>query len=395
MYETLTVDPDGRAIGTAQGVTTTQKVTVTAVAAAADVLPSSAAPALNAKLVTVPSIVEPVSTAIAVVSTTPAAPVVVPTTSAVAPVVSVAAQSSVPATSAAISSSSGSSASLAIEAGSVANPLSQGVSPSATFQDGYYKCTDFPAAEPGILNLDYLGHGGYTGIQNGEGTSQLCDCEGCLCSYSCQPGMMKTQWPVDQPADGESRGGLVCKGGLLYRSDTSKSALCQWGKLTAIAKNSLSNSVAICQTDYPGSENMVLPTFVRPQSSEYVAVVDEANYYQWQGKLTSSQFYVNNQGVGQEAGCQWGSPGSNIGNYAPVNFGAGYVDGVTYMSIIANPNTNTVLNFNVGFYALDGSTLNGDCKYENGVYLDTAGNKLGIQNGCTVTCSGTCGWNFY
>lgn len=202
--------------------------------------------------------------------------------------------------------------------------------------------------------------------------------------------MLKTQWPATQPSDGESRGGLTCTNGYLYLSDSTKPNLCEWGQLSGFVQSGLSEGVAICQTDYPGSENMVIPTWVAPGSTVPISVANEDTYYQWEGKKTSSQFYVNNQGISQADGCLWGTAGSGVGNYAPMNFGAGYTDSVSWLSMFPNPNSNGALNFNVKF--VDGTgTMNGECYYENGAF----GGSAATSNGCTVACSGSCYWSFY
>ena len=63
--------------------------------------------------------------------------------------------------------------------------------------------------------------------ENGD-TSSNCK-DGYYCSYACQAGMSKTQWPSEQPSNGMSIGGLYCKNGKLYRSNTDNDYLCEWG----------------------------------------------------------------------------------------------------------------------------------------------------------------------
>lgn len=261
--------------------------------------------------------------------------------------------------------------------------LSKAVSAYSTinsnFEDGTIDCSSFPSDVPGVMSLDYLGFGGWSGIYNPSDNNSPNKCtEGSYCSYSCQPGMSKTQWPSDQPANGVSVGGLICKNGKLYRTNSEKKNLCEWGLESAVVVSELSDSVSICRTDYPGTENMVIPTIVGPGSTAALTTVDQSTYYQWQGKGTSAQYYVNNAGVSQEKGCVWGEAGSGVGNWAPLNFGAGSVNGITYLSLIPNPNNKTPANFNVKIVAIDGAVVNGECKYENGVYS-------GGENGCTVT----------
>ncbi|KAK9448620.1 uncharacterized protein V1518DRAFT_417744 [Limtongia smithiae] len=279
------------------------------------------------------------------------------------------------------SSSSSSSSSTASAASSTSTGLLANYEgPYGTFTDGVIPCSTFPSGN-GVIPVSWLGYGGWTGIQiseaenSGDGTS--CE-EGNLCSYACQPGMSKTQWPSTQPADGESRGGLKCTDGYLVRTNTDTDYLCEWGVDSAYVVSNLTESVAICRTDYPGTENMVVPTVVDASGSQPLTVVDEATYYQWEGNPTSAQYYVNNAGVSEEDGCIWGTEGSNVGNYAPLNFGAGYSDGVSYLSLIPNPNTDTTLNFNVKIVAAEGGVINGDCYYIDGVFSGDS------TSGCTV-----------
>jgi hypothetical protein len=188
--------------------------------------------------------------------------------------------------------------------------------------------------------------------------------------------MSKTQWPSSQPASGVSVGGLICQNGKLFRTNTNTNYLCEWGYNSAIVVSELSQDVAICRTDYPGTENMVIPTVVSANGQSVLTVVDEDTYYTWEGKPTSAQYYVNNAGVSWEDGCLWGSASSDVGNWAPLNFGAGGTGGITYLSLIPNPNNLQPANFNVKIVAAEG-TINGECYYENGSYS-------GGSNGCTV-----------
>lgn len=117
---------------------------------------------------------------------------------------------------------------------------------------------------------------------------------------------------------------VFCKGGKLYRSNQQSDYLCEWGTQSAIVTSSLDKEVAICRTDYPGTENMVIPTVVEAGSSGVpLAVVNQDAYYTWMGKPTSAQYYVNNAGVSYQDGCLWGTSSGDVGNWAPLNFGAG------------------------------------------------------------------------
>lgn len=137
---------------------------------------------------------------------------------------------------------------------------------------------------------------------------------------------------------------------------------------------------------------MVIPTWIAPgTTSAPLSVVVGASYYQWQGKMTSSQFYVNDAGTSQEDGCLWGTAGSNVGNFAPMNFGAGYSDNISWLSMFPNPGASKTLNFNIKFEAASGSTMNGDCAYVNGAFTGSSA----TSNGCTIACTGACNFVFY
>ena len=281
------------------------------------------------------------------------------------------------------SSSSSSGGSSQGGSGSINGALSPYQNPTEEFQDGVHDCSSFPSGQ-GVIPLNNLGLGGWSGMYNSnsgkvfdEKTGGLCQ-DGFYCSYACQPGMSKTQWPSNQPGSGVSVGGLICKGGKLYKSNPNQKYLCEWGVDAAEVVSQLDKSVAICRTDYPGTENMVIPTVVNAGGKNYLTTVYQETYYQWQGKPTSAQYYVNNAGVLYQDGCIWSDAGSGVGNWAPLNFGAGYAAGVSYLSLIPNPNNRDALNFNVKIVAEDGADVSGECKYENGVY-----NGLG-KDGCTV-----------
>ncbi|CCF55769.1 hypothetical protein KAFR_0A03340 [Kazachstania africana CBS 2517] len=312
-----------------------------------------------------------------------------PTTTLVGEAVSVAASTASSTTTSSESSTTTTSVSTSTSTSSISGDLTAFEDPTVEFQDGTIACTDFPSGQ-GVIPVDWVDMGGYTSIMNFDGdTSTTCQ-DGYYCSYACQAGMSKTQWPSEQPSDGRSVGGLYCQNGYLYRSNTDTNYLCEWGQESASAVNNVSESIALCRTDYPGSENMNVPTLVEAGSSQPISVVNEDTYYMWEGQKTSTQYYVNNAGVSVEDGCIWGTEGSGVGNWAPVVLGAGYTDGNTYLSIIPNPNNKSAPNYNVKIVATDGSTINGDCSYVDGVF---SGDN---SDGCTVTVtSGSAQFVFY
>ncbi|CAI4064437.1 hypothetical protein SKDZ_09G0480 [Saccharomyces kudriavzevii ZP591] len=403
VYETVVVDSDGHTVvptvaeatsGTA--VATAAVVTTTSVLApttSASVAVSSVALAKNEKISTAAASTTvltpqgassssvssaPKTTSISSSSTEEATQTSSDASTSSATPSSTSVTSSSATKSSASSSSSASQSTSTSSSGSIYGDLADFSGPSEKFQDGTISCDKFPSGQ-GVIPIDWIGEGGWSGVENTD-TSTGGSCkEGSYCSYSCQPGMSKTQWPSEQPSDGRSVGGLLCKNGYLYRSNTDADHLCEWGVEVAYVVSKLSKGVAICRTDYPGTENMVIPTFVEGGSSLPLTVVDQDSYFTWEGKKTSAQYYVNNAGVSVEDGCIWGTSGSGIGNWAPLNFGAGSTDGVAYLSLIPNPNNSDALNYNVKIVAADDSSnVIGECVYENGKFS-------GGADGCTVS----------
>lgn len=292
-------------------------------------------------------------------------------------------------TAAAETSSTEATTEATTEASTTAAAVSTGSSSSSSgsFEDGTIPCSEFPSAF-GAVSVDWVGYNGWASVMAMDGsTSETCE-DGFYCSYACAPGESKTQWPSEQPSDGRSVGGLLCKGGYLYKTNSNFDSLCEADVSTGFVKSELSQDVALCRTDYPGSENMVVPTLLQAGSTNSLSVVNEDTYFTWEGLKTSTQYYVNNAGVSVEDGCIWGSASAGVGNYAPLVVGAGYVNGLTYLSLIPNPNNGNAANFNVRIEATSGSTINGDCKYENGAFSS--------GDGCTVTVtSGSAQLVFY
>lgn len=347
-------------------------------------VPTSAAPPAASSASSAPASAPvassaPASSSVAAVSTSAPASTSAASQAASSPV-SKATQS--PSSIQIVSSSAATSSVVASVALSSAAPSASGSSSGSysggPFQDGTIPCSQFPSGADGIVALDYLGLGGWSGIYNSD-TSTGGSCrEGSYCSYACKPGMAKTQWPSNQPGNGVSVGGLICKGGFLYKTNPNAQNLCQAGVDKAVVTSQLSSSVAICQTDYPGTENMVIPTIVNPGATSPLTCIDSDNYFNWRGMKTSAQYYVNNAGVSQQQGCAWGSASTGVGNWAPLNFGAGYTGGIAYLSLIPNPNNRSPANFNVKIVADGASSVNGNCVYSNGAYNGNG------ADGCTV-----------
>ncbi|KAM5432247.1 Sperm-associated antigen 4 protein [Microsporum canis] len=269
--------------------------------------------------------------------------------------------------------------------------LPDGEGADLEFPDGKIPCSEFPS-KYGAISLDYLGLGGWSGIQfpedvgSGYGnirtaiSGQGCE-EGAMCSYACSAGKQKTQWPSRQGAKGESVGGLECRNGKLHLTNpTLSNKLCMSGVGGVYVKNHLSVSVAVCRTDYPGTEEESIPLDAKSGATSPLTCPKAEDYYTWKGMHTSAQYYVNPAGVPVSTACRWGSAGLDYGNFAPLNMGAGQVNGVTWLSLLANrPTTNAILDFDV---EITGTHLSGSCKYKNGMfYSDTGSN----NDGCTVS----------
>lgn len=394
VYVTVTVDGDGNTYENTKTTTSTfdpatmistgssEEASATATSSADDSSSSSASPSSSESLESSSLVTEVPSS-----SSSSSSAVVTETSSSSSAEESSSSSSSASKESTSTSSSSSSSST----SGSSGTKLGAYVDPSTKFEDGTISCDTFPAQD-GVVALDYLGFGGWSGLYHEDDTSTGGSCEdGTYCSYACQPGMSKTQWPSKQPSNGVSVGGLYCKNGYLYRSNTDTDYLCEWGVDSARVVNKLDEVVSICRTDYPGTENMVIPTIVEAGEEDYLTTVDEDSYFEWQGLKTSAQYYVNNAGVSQEDGCIWGTSGSGVGNWAPLNFGAGYTDGIAYLSLIPNPNNYDAANFNVKIVAYDDdSVVSGECVYENGSYNGDG------SDGCTVgVTSGKAKFVFY
>ncbi|KAJ5958946.1 uncharacterized protein N7479_006096 [Penicillium vulpinum] len=275
---------------------------------------------------------------------------------------------------------------------------------TADFPDGEIDCGDFPS-QYGALPLDYLGLGGYSGIQYVTIFDDLVsdivtavtgdECHhGAMCSYACPPGYQKSQWPTTQGATGQSVGGLQCKlDNKLYLTNKNYKQLCIPGVGGVHVKNQMSHDVAVCRTDYPGTESETVPLAATPGAIHDLTCPDGDNYFFWEGKVTSAQYYVNPKGVSTEKGCQWGDGSEPIGNWAPINLGVGYTKSGKFLSIFPNtPTTNELLDFNV---KLEGDNLSDECRYENGKFYDSKGPISG-NSGCTVgVTSGKAYYVFY
>ncbi len=194
------------------------------------------------------------------------------------------------------------------------------------------------------------------------------------------PGYGKTQWPeTSQGATGQSIGGLYCNAdGFLELTRPSHTKLCEQGAPGVSIQNTLGGIVSLCQTDYPSSESMVLGTLLQPGQTSPMMNPIASQSYQWQGKTTTAQYYINKLGLGLAEACVWTSSvdPSGAGNWAPTNFGVGTDDsGTTYLSIFANqPTSSATLDYTVEIKG----DITAECALRNGQYT-------GGGNGCTVS----------
>jgi len=315
-----------------------------------------------------------------------------PTSTYVPPATSTTTPAAAPSSPAASSSSSSSS--------------SGGTGLDSEFPSGTIPCSTFPSAY-GPVAADWLGLDGWIGIQNtpdyspgdssisyistaAVGSNSACTSNS-FCSYACPPGYQKSQWPSAQGSTGQSIGGLYCNAdGMLELSRPSVPQLCITGTGQVQIQNNLGGVVAICRTDYPGTESETVPLSAQPGQTYQLTCPDASNYYMWEGDFTSAQYYINPTGVDVDVGCQWqsadapgnwyGAPG-NIGNWAPVNMGVGKGPaGTTFISLFQNAPTNP--SGSLGFSITITGDISGSCSYSNGQYWN---NGVSDPSGCTVS----------
>jgi hypothetical protein len=284
---------------------------------------------------------------------------------------------------------------------------SVGAGVNTPFPDGTIDCSHFPS-DYGAVSVDYLHLGGWIGVQNPKSNtgglldaietvvSSLCiggNCcqEGMFCSYACPPGYQKSQWPSSQGATGQSVGGLQCSGGKLRLTNPGLSSnLCIKGtdQINVQVKNTLGKNVAVCRTDYPGTESETVPVDVAGGSSNALACPDADTYYKWKGGATSAQYYINPAGVSVSDACQWGTAANPWGNFAPTNLGVGWKDGRAWLSVFQNhPTTDAKLDYTI---TIKGDGISGTCRYQNGQYCGGANyNDCSSTGGCTVSYLGS------
>lgn len=124
---------------------------------------------------------------------------------------------------------------------------------------------------------------------------------------------------------------------------------------------------------------MVVPLSCSAGSSKPLTVPIAADSYEWQGKFTSAQYYVNPAGTDVEDGCKWGQSGQDLGNWAPMIFGAGQTGNTMWLSISQNQLNNAPLGYNV---EITGG--NSKCTYINGVFSQPGGCTTAVPAGSSA-----------
>ncbi|KAK6864750.1 beta-glucosidase [Apiospora arundinis] len=266
---------------------------------------------------------------------------------------------------------------------------------NAEFPDGKLPCEWESVEKYGGVAIPWAGIKGFTAVQKvptfqvGMKIANIITAikgEGCeddaFCSYACPAGYVKTQWPEEQGLTGQSVGGLHCLNGKLHLTRPEKKTLCEENAGGLTIKNSLKKGVATCRTDYPGTENMIVPTWADAGSTNILANIKSSGYYTWQGKDTTLQYYINPQGVPVEEACTWDSftTPQSTGNWAPTNLGVGQSrDGLTYLSIFPNtPTSEAKLDFNIRITG----DVTSKCTLEDGNYYT---NGVPSPKGCTTS----------
>jgi hypothetical protein len=210
---------------------------------------------------------------------------------------------------------------------------------------------------------------------------------------------LKTAWPKKQgipqvSSAGEVQGaatvgGLYCnKDGTLEMPDGSiAKTLCMKGtdKVTIRVQNNLTESVSICQTDYPGTESETVPSTVGAGRTVDLACPDQTLYYHHLGKKTSAQYYINRKGVPENEACWWSDGTKAVGNWAPMNLGVSFDSDVpkAHISLFQNrPTTDEKLDFTVEFLLEQPNRMK--CRYSGGKWCSGDNYEKCNDNDCDV-----------
>jgi hypothetical protein len=265
------------------------------------------------------------------------------------------------------------------------------------FPSGKLKCKNVPT-EYGAVEIPWSGTNGWTtlakfgkwmkGVAINNIESPITGtCEpGMMCSYACPNGYQKTQWPQEQGLTGQSVGGLWCNDdGYLELTRPEHKKICEPGAGGVFVRSELSGTAAICRTDYPGNENMVIPLETTPGGEYPLTNPDSSTYYRWKDMPTTAQYYVNNLDVELKEACTWKSAKypDSAGNWAPTNIGVGKSEaGETFISIFPNlPTSNAVLDFDIEITG----DISGTCWLKKGTYSGNNGCTVGMKPGGKAT----------
>lgn len=250
------------------------------------------------------------------------------------------------------------------------------------FPDGQLPCSFASLQKYGAVPLNYLGRGGFTAIVSAKIVdSAISNLSGNLASggdgnyfsYACPAGYMKAQWPP-QNSD-QTVGGILCSNGVFHLTNPGSTRLCTAGAGSVAAVNKVGRVIAICNTDYPATEDETVPTRVAPGGSAKLAITDSGKFFKHIGSMTSAQYYLNPAGYDIQEVCTWGkNDGRGVGNWAPVNLGLG-TDGngaMVYIGLFsaeqvlhdaASPGKIVLLNYDV---KVEGSGQTCEYRNENG-----------------------------
>ncbi|MCJ1321874.1 hypothetical protein MMC15_007219 [Xylographa vitiligo] len=252
--------------------------------------------------------------------------------------------------------------------GSIDAQISSNSNVDKPFPDGQLDCSVFPE-EYGAIPVEWMNMDGWSGIQYVQisgnavtsivtgtaGSACASNSDGiAMCSYACPPGYQKSQWPEQQGSTGQSVGGIMCgpDGKLHLTNSGLSSTLCMQGSGLVSVQNTLGANVGICRTDYPGTENEVVPLDTQGGSKNPLTCPEANNYYLHEGSFTSAQYYVNPSGTLISEACQWSTNGTDVGNFAPSYVGVGTDEnGETWLSITStqqqNPANYQPLDFSI------------------------------------------------
>ncbi|MCJ1390532.1 hypothetical protein MMC18_003392 [Xylographa bjoerkii] len=238
--------------------------------------------------------------------------------------------------------------------GSIDAQISSNPNVDKPFPSGQLDCSVFPE-EYGAIPVAWMNMDGWSGIQYVQISGNAVT--------SIVTGYQKSQWPLEQGSTGQSVGGIMCgPDGKLHLTNPGLSPnLCMQGSGLVSVQNTLSNNVGICRTDYPGTEDEVVPLDTQGGSTNPLTCPEANSYYLHEGSFTSAQYYVNPSGTLISDACQWSTNGTDVGNFAPSYVGVGTDEnGQTWLSITStqqqNPANYQPLDFSIELQGEFGGT---------------------------------------